>query len=252
MSSSPPEGRVPQVLAPEGQAAEGRATEGRANMRRSLVQQEIYEQATRLFAERGFAGTSFQDIADAVGLTRPALYHYVKNKDELLAKLVAEITEDAAADIAAEAARQDLDAAQKIYSIVAATVRRQGEYAARFRLLVRSEADLPSGIAAKHAAGRRSVLKSIAGVIGQGVQSGVFREVDPRVAALGVLGISNWVAWWYQPGGHDDLTKICGELAELAVAGLRSRDEGRSAQSPAEAIGIVREDLDRLERLIGP
>jgi AcrR family transcriptional regulator len=237
MSSSPPESR---------------AAEGRTSTRRGLVQQEIYEQATRLFAERGFAGTSFQDIADAVGLTRPALYHYVKNKDELLAKLVAEITEDAAADIAAEAARQDQDAAQQIHSIVAATVRRQGEHAARFRLLVRSEADLPAGIAAKHAAARRSVLRSIAGVIGAGVKTGVFREVDPRVAALGVLGICNWVAWWYQPGGHDDLAKICGELADLAVAGLRRRDDGKLAQSPAEAIGIVREDLDRLERLLGP
>ena len=63
MSSSPAEGGPP----------EGRAAEGRASTRRALVEQEIYEQATRLFAERGFAGTSFQDIADAVGLTRPAL-----------------------------------------------------------------------------------------------------------------------------------------------------------------------------------
>ncbi len=226
--------------------------ENRASPRRGLVQQEIYEQATRLFAERGFAGVSFQDIADAVGLTRPALYHYVKNKDELLAKLVAEITEDAAADIATEAARPDLDAAQKLYSIVADNVRRQGEHAARFRLLVRSEADLPEGIAAKHAAGRRSVLKSIAGVIDEGVQSGVFREVDPRVAALGVLGLSNWVAWWFQPGGHDDLAKVCDELAELAVAGLRRTDGEAPAQSPMEAVFSLRMNLDRLERLLPP
>jgi AcrR family transcriptional regulator len=226
--------------------------EGRVNTRRSLVEQEIYDQATKLFAERGFAGTSFQDIADAVGLTRPALYHYVRGKDELLAKLVAEVTEDAAAGIAAEADRRDVDAAQKIRSIVAATVRRQGEHAARFRLLVRSEADLPPGIAAKHAAGRRAVLKSVASVISDGVDQGVFRDVDPRVAALGVLGMLNWVAWWYQPGGRDDLGMVCEELAELAVNGLRRRDGQGPAQSPAEAIAIVREDLDRLERLLGP
>lgn len=225
--------------------------ENRATMRRGLVEQEIYDQAANLFAERGFAGTSFQDIANAVGLTRPALYHYVRSKDELLAKLVAEITEDAAVGIAAEAARQDLDPAQKIRSIVAATVRRQGEQAARFRLLVRSEADLPPDVAATHAASRRAVLKSIAGVIGEGVEQGIFRAVDPRVAALGVLGMTNWVAWWYQPDGRDDLAQVCDELAELAVAGLRRKDDRRAAQSPAEAIGIVREELDRLERLLG-
>jgi AcrR family transcriptional regulator len=242
MSSSPATGSPPG----------GRAAEGRASTRRALVEQEIYEQATRLFAERGFAGTSFQDIADAVGLTRPALYHYVRNKDELLAKLVAEFTEDPAASIAAEAARRDRDPAEKIRSIVAANVRRQGEHAARFRLLIRSEADLPADVAASYAANRRSVLRSIASVIGEGVQSGVFRDVDPRVAALGVLGITNWVAWWYQPGGHDDLANICAELADLAVAGLRRKGDRALAQSPAEAIGSLREDLDRLERLLSP
>lgn len=228
------------------------APEGRANPRRALVEQEIYEQATRLFAERGFAGTSFQDIADAVGLTRPALYHYVKNKDELLARLVAEFTADPATSIATEAARTDRDPVQKIRAIVAANVRRQGEHAERFRLLIRSEADLPAEISASYAANRRSVLRSIATVIDDGVRSGAFREVDPRVAALGVLGITNWVAWWYQPDGHDDLAKVCEELADLAVAGLRRAGDGAPAQSVAEAIGSLREDINRLERLLPP
>jgi AcrR family transcriptional regulator len=231
--------------------ADSAPPEGRANTRRALVEQEIYEQATRLFAERGFAGTSFQDIADAVGLTRPALYHYVRNKEELLARLVAEFTEDPAADIAAVAGRADADPAQKIHDIVAGTVRRQGEQAAGFRLLVRSDADLPAGIADKYAANRRAVLRSITGVISEGVRSGVFRDVDPRVAAFGVLGIMNWVAWWYQPGGHDDLDRICEELADQAVSGLRSRDGKPPAQSPAEAISSLRLELDRLERLLG-
>ena len=62
---------------PERAAKNGRGT------RRELVENEMYEHAIRLFAERGFAGTSLQDIADAMGVTRPALYYYVKSKDEL-------------------------------------------------------------------------------------------------------------------------------------------------------------------------
>ena len=232
--------------------AESTPPEGRANTRRALVEQEIYEQATRLFAERGFAGTSFQDIADAVGLTRPALYHYVRNKEELLARLVAEFTEDPAADIATVAGRADTGPDRKIHDIVTETVRRQGDNGDRFRLLIQSEADLPSDIAAKYAANRRAVLRSIAGVIGDGVRSGVFRDVDPRVAALGVLGIMNWVAWWYTPGGHDDLAMISEELADLAVSGLQRKEAGTAAQTPAEAISGLRAELDRLERLLEP
>lgn len=232
----------------------GRSTpaseEPRANSRRGLVEQEIYDQATRLFAERGFAGTSFQDIADAVGLTRPALYHYVSSKDELLAKLVHEITEDPAVEMAAIARRKDLDSAQKLHEIVATTARRQGEHADRFRLLVRSEADLPEELAETHTAGRRAVLKAVASVIDEGVQKGIFRSVEPRIGALGVLGMANWVAWWYQPGGRDDLARVCAELAGMAVASLRADGVARPLDTPHQAIELLRDDLDRLARFL--
>ncbi|OIJ28016.1 TetR/AcrR family transcriptional regulator [Nocardioides luteus] len=227
------------------------AEPARSGVRRSLVEQEIYDHATRLFAERGFAGTSFQDIADAVGLTRPALYHYVSSKDELLAKLVAEITQDSATGIQAIAARDDIDATRKVHEIVAMSVRRQAESAARFQLLIRSEADLPDGIAATHTSGRRAVLKAMAGVIEDGVAQGAFRPVDPRVAALGLLGMNNWVAWWYQPDERNDLDHICEQLADMAVASLRNPDgDAASRAEPRDVLRLIRRDLDHLEDLL--
>ncbi|MER5436948.1 helix-turn-helix domain-containing protein, partial [Streptomyces sp. NPDC002588] len=69
--------------APGSKAKE--APGGRSTSRRELVENEMFEQASRLFAERGFAGTNLGDIAEAMGITRPALYYYVKSKDDLLA-----------------------------------------------------------------------------------------------------------------------------------------------------------------------
>lgn len=234
------------------QKSNGPRTEAnRPNLRRGLVEHEIYENATRLFAERGFAGTSFQDIADAVGLTRPALYHYVASKDELLARLVVEITEDPAASMQAIARRDDLNPADKVRAITLESVRRQAEHAARFQLLNRSEADLPEGIAAKFDAGRRAVLKALAGVIDEGAANGTFRPVDARVAALGLLGMSNWVAFWYQPGGRNDLETICEQLADMAVASLRDPDgQDPRSDGPQGLLRRVRQDLDRLQDLI--
>jgi hypothetical protein len=137
---------------------------------------------------------------------------------------------------------------------VAEAVRRQGAHAARFRLLVLSEADLPEGIAAVHAAGRRSVLRTVTGVIEAGVADGTFRPVDPRIAALGVLGLSNWVAWWYQPDGRTDLDRVCAALADQAVAGLLAESGARegAAYNPLAALRQLRGDLDRLESLLEP
>lgn len=224
----------------------------RVSIRRSLIEQEIYTQAIKLFAERGFAGTSFQDIADAVGLTRPALYHYVKSKEDLLARIVHETTEDAASSISAIVNRDDLDAAQKVQEITRANVIRQGEHSTRFQLLVRSEANLPEPVAKTHRNSRRQVLRLVAQVVQEGIAAGLFRPTDPRVAAFGVLGLSNWVSWWYNADHGDDLVAISKELADFAVAGLMldGGHRGASAGGPVATIEAIRADLVRLEAML--
>jgi AcrR family transcriptional regulator len=229
-----------------------RSANGRnSTRRRELVENQMYEQAARLFAERGFAGTSLQDIADAMGITRPALYYYVKSKDDLLAKLVSEITEGPAADMKAVAERADLDAVGKLRAIARLIAVRQASQPVRFRLLVLSEAELPEELARAHERGRRAVLKTLSEVIDGGVVSGQFRPVDPRVAALGVLGLCNWVAWWFRPG-RDSVDAVAEALADMAVASLRRAEHRVPAdEGPAAALALLRQDLDHLERLLG-
>jgi AcrR family transcriptional regulator len=246
MSGKPARGRRASRSA-ESAAATGSS---RPTVRHDLVANEIYDQATRLFAERGFAGTSFQDIADAVGLTRPALYYYVKNKEELLDKLVTEITEGSAAGISPIARRADLGPAAKLHAIMETSVLRQAQYAPRFQLLIRSEADLQDNLAKAHEAGRRALLKAVARVIDQGIEEGVFRPVDARIAALGILGMNNWVAWWFQPDGRYVAETIAVQLADMAVAALRGREQDSAEAGPAGVLQQIRQNLDHLERLL--
>jgi len=222
----------------------------RGGVRRALVEQEIFEQATRLFAERGYSGTSIQDVADAVGLTRPALYHYFKSKDELLARLVAEVTVVAAADIAEIAKHDELSATERVRNIVQKLARRQGEKGDRFRLLLRSEADLPESVADSYTRNRRAVLHSLADVIEHGMAHGEFRPANPTIAALGTLGMINWVAWWYHPGSHFDLDVVCSQLADQAVHGLLAEPGRPAATTALDVVGSVRREIDRLEELL--
>ncbi|MCF7548290.1 TetR/AcrR family transcriptional regulator [Pseudonocardia sp. WMMC193] len=222
----------------------------RGTARRELVENELYEHATRLFAERGFAGTSLQDIADALGITRPALYYYVKSKDELLAKLVTEVTNGPLDEIVA-LFELDEDPVRRLRGIVEVIVGRRVTQPERFRLLIRSEAELPAELTAAYDDSRRAVLKAIAGVIDQGVRAGRFRPVDARVAALGVLGMCNWVAWWFHPGGRDTAEGVTAQLADMAVAALvRPDHQTPEAEGPAAALKLLRQDLDHLERIL--
>ncbi|GAA4546144.1 TetR/AcrR family transcriptional regulator [Pseudonocardia xishanensis] len=224
--------------------------ERKATARRELVENELYEHATRLFAERGFAGTSLQDIADALGITRPALYYYVKSKDELLATLVTEVTHGPLDELNALVAGGG-DAEALLRGIVEVIVGRRATQPERFRLLIRSEAELPAELTAAYDEGRRAVLKVIAGVVEDGVRSGRFRPVDARVAALGVLGMCNWVAWWFHPGGRDSAEGVTAQLADMAVGALvRPDHQVPEAEGPAAALKLLRQDLDHLERVL--
>ena len=122
------------------------APEGRPNARRDLVEAQILEHATRLFAERGFAATSLQDIAEATGLTRPALYHYIRNKDDVLSRLVQELTEVRRRSCTASTPTARRPAVERLRDMARAVVLNLARAPERFRLLVRSEAELPESL----------------------------------------------------------------------------------------------------------
>lgn len=73
------------MVSTESNAATHQRGEGRGR---------ILDEARTLFLERGFAATSMQEIADAVGMTKPALYYHFKDKQELLLAVLGREMED--------------------------------------------------------------------------------------------------------------------------------------------------------------
>ena len=212
---------------------------------------QIMETATRLFADRGFAGTSLQDVADASGLTRPALYHYFNSKEALLSRLVSELTEGPAEELGRIRRRSEMSAADRLRAMAFAVALRQASEPARFRVLVKSEAELPDALAVVYERGRRMVLKEFSAVIDEGVRTGELRPVDARVAALGVIGLCNWVAWWHRPGDTRRDESVATALADMAVASV-AQTELRSTEETgvARALALLKEDVALLERII--
>ncbi|MFI6586181.1 TetR/AcrR family transcriptional regulator [Embleya sp. NPDC050493] len=225
--------------------------ETRSTPRRALVEKQIFEHAIALFSERGFAGTTLQDIAKATGLTRPALYHYVSSKEDLLAKLVDQDAggiADRLHEIASETGRS---AVERLHTMVYASARRMARDPARFRLLLRSEGELPREIFRSYDKGRRRVLLEFTTVIQDGIAAGRFRPVDARTAALCVIGMTNWIAWWYNPGQKPGEDEIAAQFADMAVQSLvLVTERAVSADGPERAIALLRQDLDLLENLL--
>lgn len=241
------------TTSPAGGAADEPPTEdSRSSTRRDLVENQIAAEATRLFAERGFSGTSLKDIADATGLTRPALYHYVRSKDELLAKLVAELAQGPVVALREISSATGAGPAEKLRSMAHLVASQQAADPARFQLLIRSEADLAADLAGPYLASRREVLAEFVAVIDAGIEGGQMRPVDSKIAALSIIGQCNWVAWWQPPGaGEQSSHHVADTIADLAVASVLSPDQDvTTGGGAARALALLKRDVRYLEQVL--
>ena len=116
--------------------------------KKEALRQTVLEAAAKLFAERGFGGTNLQDIADALGISRPALYYYFKSKDEILASLVEEVTVFSGHQATELAAKADFNPSETLRQMTFNHVKRMLAHTVEFRVVDRTENDLPAAIAA--------------------------------------------------------------------------------------------------------
>ena len=220
--------------------------------RRDLVVSEILEKASALFAERGFADTSLQDLAQAVGTSRTSLYHYIGGKEQLLTTLVRGLTPETAATLDQIRAAK-LSSVERLHAAIFYMATRIATNPARFRLLAMSESSLPSALAAEHRDTRVQVLRHLTAIIRAGMEDGELRAADEHVAAFSILGMCNWVAWWYRPErpGAPTVEELASQIADQGVASLRATTARRPTGplGVQHAIDLLREDLEYLQKV---
>jgi AcrR family transcriptional regulator len=213
----------------------------------------ILDAAATIFIKRGSGGTSIQDIAESLGLSRTAVYYYFKSKDEILRSLTEDVLSAAKKMAGETATREDLDPVEALRALVTRHADLILSRTAEFRVADRTEADMTPKQRAAVQASRRNVLENFSRVIENGIRDGQFRMVDPHVAAFSLIGMCNWSAWWYKPDGRLSRAEVAAIMADMAVQSLL-RDAARRPRSPdvSESLRLVREDLDYLEKLVLP
>lgn len=210
----------------------------------------IVAAAAALFRERGFAATSMQEIADAVGLTRPALYYHFRNKEEILESLVEEITLKSIRKTLLLNAEPSADPAQTLRTVVTAYALWILRHPQHFAVLSRDEQDLPQQARELQRRGRRELLETFSRVIRTGVDTGRFRVVNPTVTTLSIFGMCNWTVQWFKPEGQLSEEQVANEIADLAVA-MVQRPASAQEIDGADArswLSVLKDDISHLER----
>ena len=213
--SSSEDGPTPPGIAPVERPGEGLS--GGANGRRA----ELVAAAVAVFGERGYRATSMRELALAVGLSKSALYHYVRSKEELLVALYEDVL---AQRLAEQVAVQEagLPPDEALRTILVDRFVHACHNQELLRVFFEEEAELPPELMTTVRLRRRQNEDVVVALIADGVDAGVFElAISPRLAARAMSGAVNFVHKWYDPAGPRAAEDLAADFADFLLAGLR-------------------------------
>jgi TetR/AcrR family transcriptional regulator, cholesterol catabolism regulator len=195
-----------------------------AGERKELRREEILDTAARLFSERGYEATSMSDLAEELGVTKPAIYYYISNKDELLSALFDRSLSQLERNL--DSARDaTLDPIERLRLVVRGHVAEAAHENRALLVFVRAgnHGSSHAGLAPADRARAAHYTRGIAGLVDQGKAAGLLRpDLDSRLVAFAVIGMCNWVATWYDPKGSAGPEDVADQFASIVLDSIRA------------------------------
>jgi AcrR family transcriptional regulator len=201
----------------------GRGLDGGAEAELPARLTQIIDAAAEEFARNGFSGASIQSIADAVGMLKGSLYHYIGTKSDLLFFVARDVANGLLVGVE-ETLDHSHDPGQRLRLLVARHIRYNANNLTKARVAIRESHWLQP----EHRAQFRSLQDQyehlMRRVIVEGQESGHFRsDVSPTIAAMAILSVCNYLHEWYRPTGEASADDLAAVLATLALEGISAR-----------------------------
>jgi AcrR family transcriptional regulator len=179
--------------------------------------QELSRQAARLFAQKGYHGTSIGDLAEALGVQKGSLYAHIEGKEDLLYETM---RDGAAAFHAALDAIPELRATEKIRLALRAHLHVVADQLEVATVFVQEWKYLEGTRREEIMAERRRYEERIRDLFREGREQSELRtDLDENAAALLFLSAANWAYTWLRPGGDTDA--LADRFYALLVDGMR-------------------------------
>ena len=179
---------------------------------------ELTRAAARLFAERGYQGTSLADLAEALGVQKPSLYHHIDSKEDLLWDVACEGAE--AFHAALDAVPEDVVACERIRLALRGHLRVVAGQLDVSTVFVREWRHLSGERRERFVAERRRYEERIRELYADGLERSELRaDLDVAAAALLFLSAANWAYTWLRPGG--DIDALADRFSAVLLDGMR-------------------------------
>ncbi len=188
---------------------------------------EVLDEATRLFCERGYGGTSMDDVADAVNLTKGTLYHHFSGKGKILAQIYEEAADFVLAKT--EEASQDSSPADSVRSLIRGIMelieQRRHLVTVFYQEMPWVDRWLEPTDARRVQRKIRRYIDHVESLLQRGMDTGEFLHLDVHATAYALIGIATWSYQWWNPEGPYGLQDMTDLLAGIFLRGITPREQ---------------------------
>jgi AcrR family transcriptional regulator len=157
-------------------------------------------------------------VAERLKITKPALYHYFRNKEEILIecyRLGTGLIEETLNEIAAHCGTGLEKVEAFIYSYANVMTVNFGRCVMRI-----DQGDLSTDALTEVKAYKRKIDRRLRSFIREGIEDGSIGECDPKLAAFSIAGALNWICVWYEPDGALSPEEIAAQFSRTLTQGL--------------------------------
>jgi AcrR family transcriptional regulator len=208
-----------------GQPASPFRTRAQKADERAAKRDAVLRAAVQMFNERGFFSTSLDEVAARLGTSKPTIYHYLGNKDQVLMECVT------------IGLRQMLEASEAANRAPGTGADRLKTFLRRYaeinmddfgRCVIRTGDEALSPESARQfRAHKRKIDEAMRALIQSGIDDGSIAPVDPKLLAFTLSGALNWPARWHDPAGARSASELAAEMVDMLAAGFARRDARR-------------------------
>lgn len=183
---------------------------------------QIRRAAAKLFEERGYHGTTMDDLADKLRVNKATVYYHYPSKDAVLGAIYNEpadellrVIHELPADASPVVSLASL--LRCLMKMLEATPHEIAVYCQEMRWL---EQWLSPRASREVRAKQDEFTQYVVELVRRGIDEGTFRDTNAKVAAFGIIGTVTWAYQWFKPGGPQSADEVADILINLTLGGL--------------------------------
>lgn len=176
----------------------------------------ILDAAADVFFRRGFTAGTTKEIAAQVGLSQPAIYHYVGSKEDLLNEIALKVDQDLMGALDRALDRTESDPVAQLRAVIEETTAAICDNTRTFAVYYKEQHSLAATTLKKVQADERAFIERVVEVVEHAQRQGALpRERPVWVLAEAILGMVSWLHRWYRPEHSNEPRDIAEAFAAL-------------------------------------